>query len=69
MIYINYEFILCIAFFTCTFWLRNVKDEFNINAEIRVISTILFFTDFLYMACIIYLYDSKFVVLGFVQYI
>ena len=67
-VWINYEFLLCIMFFSCTFWLRNINDEFSINTEIRTMTTILFLTDALYMACIIYFYDSVFVVLGFCQY-
>ena len=69
MTFINYEFILCTMFFICTFWLRNIRDEFNINTEIRATTTILFFTDFLYIATLLSAYNSVFVVLGFIQYI
>ena len=64
-VWINYEFLLCVMFFTCTFWLRNINDEFSINTEIRTMTTVLFITDACYIASIIYLYDSVFVVLGF----
>ena len=69
MVYVNYEFVLCTLFFLCTFWLRNIKDEFSINTEIRVMTTILFVSDFLYISSIILLYNTVFVVLGFIQYI
>ena len=64
----NYEFVLCTLIFLCTFWLRNIKDEFSINFEIRAMTTCLFISDFLYIFTMIAFYDSVFVVLGFCQY-
>lgn len=69
MVYVNYEFIFCVLFFLCSFWLRHIKDDFNINTEIRLMTTILFATDFMYITSIILLYNTTFVVLGFIQYI
>ena len=67
--YLNLEFILCTIFFGTVFWLRNIHDEFNINKEIRRMSIALYITDTLYVASLLFLYDTVFVVLGFVQYI
>ena len=69
MTWVNYEFVLCSLFFVCTFVLRNIKDEFSINQEIRIMTVILFTTDFFYIASLIYAYNTYFVILGFVQYI
>ena len=69
MTYVNYEFIMCSLFFLCTFWLRNINDEFSINYEIRVMTTCLFVSNVLYICSLMFLYESTFVVLGFVQYI
>ena len=66
--FINYEFVLCLLFFLCTFWLRNIKDEFNINTEIRAMTTVLYITDWLYITTLLTCYDSVFVVMGFIQY-
>ena len=66
MTYVNYEFILLTLFFLCTFWLRNIKDEFSINTEIRAMTTILFVSDLVYISSIILLYNTTFVVLGFI---
>ena len=65
---INYEFVLCTTFFFCTFMLRNIHDEFSINTEIRAMTTLLFITDTLYISCLIFFYDTYFVVLGFCEY-
>ena len=64
----NYEFVFCTLFALCTFWLRNIKDEFSINTEIRAMTTILFVTDLLYLASLILFQDTAFVMLGFIQY-
>lgn len=69
MTFVNYEFVFLTLFFLCTFWLRNIKDEFSINMEIRAMTTILFVSDLLYISSIILLYNTAFVVLGFIQYI
>ena len=66
--YVNYEFIFCTMFFLCTFWLRNIRDEFSINSEIRLCVVILFTCDLLYISCLVLLYNSVFTVLGFLQY-
>ena len=65
MYYVNEEFILCTLFFICTFMLRNINDEFSINTEIRAMTTILYFTDFFYICCLLFAFESTFVVLGF----
>ena len=69
MVYVNYEFFFCALFFLCSFWLRHIKDDFNINKEIRIMTTILFASDFMYITSMILLYNTTFVVLGFIQYI
>ena len=67
--YINYEFILLIIFIMCIFKLRHIKDEFNINSELRVMTTLLLISDLLYISSILFLYDTVYVVLGFLEYI
>jgi len=68
MAFSTYEFTFCTLFFLCTFWLRNINDEFSINTEMRAMTTLLFVTDFLYIGTLILFYDSVFVSLGFVEY-
>ena len=67
--FINYEFLLCIAFFICIFIMRNIKDEFSINSELRSMTTMLFISDFLYIASLIFINNTNFVSLGGCQYI
>jgi len=67
--YINYEFLLLLVFILCVYRLRHIRDEFNINTELRAVTTILFFSDMFYIGSIIFLYDTVFDVLGFVEYI
>ena len=67
--FINYEFILCIAFFICIFIMRNIKDEFSINSELRSMTTMLFISDFFYIASLIFINNTNFVSLGGCQYI
>ena len=67
--YINYEFILLTIFIVCTYKLRHIKDEFNINSELRVMTTLLLISDLLYISSILFLYDTVYVVLGFLEYI
>jgi len=64
----SYEFVLCSVFFACVFWLRNIHDEFSVSQEIKRMSLTLYLCDTLYIASLIFLYDTPFVVLGFVQY-
>lgn len=68
MTFSTYEFVFCTLLFLCTFWLRNINDEFSINTEIRAMTTMLFITDFLYLGTLILFYNSAFVSLGFVEY-
>ena len=64
----NYEFIVCTVFFACIFWLRHIHDEFNVNEELRRVSLTLFICDAFYFTSLMFLYNTPFVVLGFVQY-
>lgn len=65
----NTEFIVCSIFFVFTFYLRNINDEFSIGTEIRAVTTLLFVSDFCYIATLILFYDTVFTILGFIQYI
>jgi hypothetical protein len=58
-----------VIFFYQMWMIRDIEDQFNISNECKVSITIKFVTDFFYCACLIFLYDSFFVVMGFVQYI
>ena len=69
LFFINYEFIICIMFFICIFVMRNIKDEFSINRELRAMAGTLFFTDSIYIGSLIFINNSKFVTLGGCQYI
>ena len=69
LFFINYEFVICIMFFICIFVMRNIKDEFSINNELRAMTSVLFITDFFYIGCLIFINNSAFVTLGGIQYI
>ena len=69
LFFINYEFVICIAFFICIFIMRNIRDEFSINSELRRMTTMLFISDFLYIGSLIFINNSGFVTDGGCQYI
>lgn len=56
-------------FFFAYYSIRHVDDQFNINREMKVAIVTKFIVDNLYIACLLFFFNSVFVVLGFVEYI
>lgn len=46
--------------------MRHINDDFNIGTEIRAVTTILFLSDFFYIASLVIFYDTVFTILGFI---
>lgn len=66
MVFMNFEIVFCVLFLVSSWKLRNIQDEFCINKELRQMVITLFLTDAMYFTSLIFLYDTVFVVLGFV---
>lgn len=69
LVFIIIEGVYNMLFFALYFKLRDIDTNFRITHELRVTIICKFITDFLYAASLLYLFNTTFVTLGFVEYI